>query len=91
MYKDAARLKIYKKTGEFPMTTKSTGSSSLAEVLREDAKFPSNKKELIRHQGWKLMDFTQDKRIRASQLLEKLPEKTYNNLNEVVQALGSGK
>ena len=90
MYKDAARLKIYKKTGEFPMATKSTGSSSLAEVLREDAKFPSNKKELIRHQGWKLMDFTQDKRIKASQLLERLPDKTYNSLDDVVQALGSG-
>lgn len=90
MYKDAARLKIYKETGEFPMVTKSTGSSSLAEVLREDAKFPSNKKELIRHQGWKLVDFTQDKRIRTSELLERLPEKTYNSLSEVVQALESG-
>jgi len=32
MFKDAARFKIYKETGEFPMVTKSTGIDSLAEV-----------------------------------------------------------
>ncbi len=91
MYKDAARLKIYKKTGKFPMVTKSTGLTSLVDVLREDAKFPSSKRELIRHQGWKLIDQTNDKRVHASYVLEKLPEKTYNSVNEVVQTLKSVK
>jgi uncharacterized protein YecE (DUF72 family) len=89
MYKDAARFKIYKKTGKFPMVTKSTGLGSLMEVLREDAKFPSSKTELINHQGWKLIDLTKDRRVRASYLLEKLPGKTYNSINEVVQTLES--
>ena len=89
MYKDAARFKIYKQTGKFPMVTKSTGLSSLKEVLREDAKFPVNKRELIRHQGWRLIDLTRGKRVRASYMLEKLPEGTYNNIDEVVQALDS--
>jgi len=88
MYKDAARFKIYKQTGKFPMVTKSTGLSSLTEVLREDAKFPSNKRELIRNQGWKLIDLTADKRVHASYMLKKLPEKTYNSINEIVQTLG---
>jgi uncharacterized protein YecE (DUF72 family) len=89
MYKDAARLKIYKKTGKFPTVTKSTGQRSLVEVLQEDARFPSSKKELIRHQGWKLIDLTEDERVHASYMLEKLPETTYNSLNEVVQTLNS--
>ncbi len=89
MYKDAARFKIYKQTGKFPTVTKSTGLSSLTEVLREDAKFPSNKRELLRNQGWKLIDLTTDKRVHASHMLEKLPEKTYNSINEVVQTLES--
>lgn len=89
MYKDAARFKIYKQTGKFPTVTNSTGLSSLTKVLREDTKFPSNKRELIRHQGWKLIDLTTDKRVHASHMLEKLPEKTYNNINDVVQTLGS--
>ena len=89
MYKDATRYKIYKKTGKFPMITKSPGTDSLAEVLQEDAKFPSNKGELFHHQGWKLIDLTEDKRVRASHLLMKLPEKTYNSVDEVVQTLKS--
>ena len=88
MYKDAARFKIYKQTGKFPMVTKSTGLGSLAEVL-QDAKFPSNREELIRHQGWKLIDLTKTKRVHASHMLQKLPEKTYNSINEVVQTLES--
>jgi uncharacterized protein YecE (DUF72 family) len=91
MYKDAARFKIYKETGKFPMVTGSTGLSSLREVLREDAKFPTSKNKLIRHQGWKLIDLTEDKRVHASYLLERLPEKTYNSIHEVVQSLESVK
>jgi len=87
MYKDAARLKIYKQTGKFPMATKSTGLKSLEEVLREDAKFPSLKQELIQHQGWKLIDLARDERVRASEILQKLPEKTYDSLDDVIQAL----
>ncbi len=89
MFKDAARLKTYKKTGKFPMVTKSTGLHSLEEVLREDAKFPSSKTELIRHQGWKLIDLTKTERVHASSMLQKLEEKTYNNINEIVQTLES--
>ncbi|MFQ6064115.1 MAG: DUF72 domain-containing protein [Candidatus Bathyarchaeia archaeon] len=89
MYKDAARLKTYKKTGKFPMVTKSTGQKSLIEVLQEDAKFPTTKAELIQHQGWKLIDLTQNKRVHASYILQRLPEKTYSNINQLVQTLTS--
>jgi len=89
MYKDAARLKMYKDSGKFPTVTRSTGLGSLREVLQEDAKFPSNKQELIRHQGWKLVDLSEDRRVHASHMLQKLPEKTYNSISEVVQSLES--
>jgi uncharacterized protein YecE (DUF72 family) len=87
MYKDAARLKIYKETGKFPPITKSTGISSLEEVLREDAQFPSTKRELVYNQGWKLFDLTKDRRVHASDLLQELPEKTYDAVDEVITAL----
>lgn len=89
MYKDAARLKTYKETGKFPMVTKSTGLHSLEEVLSEDARLPSTKAELIRHQGWKLIDLTKTERVHASSLLQKLEERTYNNISEIVQTLES--
>jgi uncharacterized protein YecE (DUF72 family) len=37
MYKDDARLKIYKETGSFPQVTKHVGLASLEDVLQEDA------------------------------------------------------
>lgn len=87
MYKDAARLKTYKQTGKFPMVTSSTGLTSVEEILREDARFPSTKQELICSQGWKIVDLTETERIRVADLLEKLPEATYNNLGEVADRL----
>jgi uncharacterized protein YecE (DUF72 family) len=89
MYKDAARLKIYKQTGKFPKITKSTGLSSLEEILKEDASFPTTKQELMRSQGWKLFDLAEDKRIQARDFLQKIPDKTYNNINEVLGAISS--
>ncbi len=88
MFKDAARFRIYKDTGEFPMVTKSTGVNSLTEVLKEDARFPSTKTELLNHQGWKIIDLTTNKRLHASDLLQKLPEKTYNGIEDITEALG---
>lgn len=87
MYKDAARLKTYKQTGKFPMVTRSTGLASLEEVLGEDARFPSTKQELIRNQGWKILNLTETERIRVGDVLEKLPEATYHNLGEVADRL----
>ncbi len=88
MIKDAARFKIYKETGQFPMVTKSTGIESLTEVLREDAKFPTTKTDLLAHQGWKIIDLTTTIRVHASDLLQKLPEKTYNRIEDIIQTMG---
>lgn len=87
MFKDAARFQLFKETGEFPMITTSTGVSSLAEVLHEDAVFPTNKESLVLHQGWKVIDLTKDRRVHASFLLRKIPEKTYTGIEEIVQML----
>lgn len=87
MFKDATRLKIYKQTGKFPKITKSTGLSSLEEVLKEDTQFPATRQELIHSQGWKLFDLTADKRALTRELLHELPEKTYHNIDEVMQTV----
>jgi len=87
MYKDAVRLKTYKETGKFPMVTRSTGLKSLMEVMKEDAQFPSQKQDLIQHQGWKLIDIKRDQRVRVREVLEELPELRYESLDDVVQAL----
>ncbi len=87
MYKDAARFKRYKQTGEFPPVTSSSGLSSLREVLSEDSEFPTTRDKLIRHQGWKVFDLTSTKRVHAEGTLQKLPNQTFHNLEEVIQKL----
>jgi len=87
MYKDAARLKIFRETGEFPSVTRYLGLESLRKVLAEDAEFPATKEELIEKQGWKLIDLTREKRVFARELLQKLPQMNYRNLVDVIQTL----
>jgi len=87
MYKDAARLKVYQKSGTFPNVTKTTGLASLSTVLEEDARFPATKSELIEKQGWKVFDLTENEHIHARILLEKLPERRYTSVEEVIEAL----
>ncbi len=87
MYKDAYRLRVFDLKGEFPMVTNSTGLDSLREVLAEDAKLPATREELIKRQGWKVVDITDRQRVRASRLLEQLPEGAYSSVQQVIEVL----
>lgn len=87
MYKDAARMKTYRQTQKFPSVTNSIGIASLEEVLREDAKFPATKEQLVQCQGWKLFDLNKTQRLTAAECLNKLPEGTYNSLADVIEKI----
>jgi uncharacterized protein YecE (DUF72 family) len=87
MSTDAARFKHYKETGKFLPVTSYTGADSAKAVLAEDATFPTTKGELKSDQGWKVIDLTPDKRLHLSDVLEKIPNKNYCNLEEVVKEL----
>lgn len=87
MFTDAARFQTYLQTGKFIPATPYTGTQSARAVLAEDAKFPLTKTALIKQQGWKIIDQTPEKRVHLTEVLAKLPDKTYNNLKEVITAL----
>jgi len=89
MYKDAARLQIYIKTKNFPSVTKYLGLHSLKAILSEDTRFPILKDELIKQQGWKLVDITNEQRILASELLSRLPDRTYGSVDEIISYLSN--
>ena len=84
---DAARFMQYKKTGTFLPVTSFVGVNSARTVLAEDAQFPMSKSDLIEKQGWKVIDWTLNKRVYLSELLVEIPEKTYNDIDEVARAL----
>ncbi len=87
MYKDAARLKVYKQTGKFPSITHSTGLTSLEEILSEDTRFPATKQELVQSQGWKLFDLNKTTRAHARDFLQNLPERKYVNIDNIMNTL----
>lgn len=87
MYKDAARFKIYKETNKFPIVTGKTGRQSLRKVLMEDARFPMTKRELLKTQGWKVIDLTENKRVHASTLFETLPDEEFLSIDEILDNL----
>ena len=87
MYKDAARYKIYKQRKRFPSVTGMTGHPSLKKVLAEDIHFPTTRQELLKAQGWKVMDLTNKKRVHAHVLLDGLPDKCFRSVEEVMMNL----
>jgi uncharacterized protein YecE (DUF72 family) len=87
MCRDAARLKTFLDFGWFPSLTVQVGLESLAEVLKEDTRFPSTKSRLVADQGWKIYDKNPEERARAGEVLDKLPERTYTALDDVLASL----
>lgn len=87
MYSDAARLKVYVKSGTFPKVTKATGLASLKIILEEDTMFPATRGELIEKQGWKVFDLTENDHVHTSTLLGKLPDRKYASVEEVIYSL----
>jgi hypothetical protein len=84
MYSDAARLKVYEKSGTFPKVTKATGLASLKILLEEDTVFPVTKSELIENQGWKVFDLTENEHTHTNVLLGKLSDRKYSSVEEVI-------
>jgi uncharacterized protein YecE (DUF72 family) len=84
MYSDAARLKVYERSGIFPKVTKAAGLASLKIVLEEDAVFPATRSELIEKQGWKVFDQTENEHVHVDMLLGKLSDRKYSSVEEVI-------
>lgn len=86
MYVDAARLKVYSNTGKMAPVTKSSGLESFVAVMA-DAVFPASKQHLKERHGWKLFDRTREQRARVSEVLEKIPDRIYQDLHELVDVV----
>lgn len=88
MYRDAGRVKSFIDKGYFPKITSGVGIDSIREVLREDARFPTTKTRLLKDQGWKVFQDTDEVR-KISTVLEKLPEGEFDSLDDLMTELRS--
>ncbi|MDE2590502.1 MAG: hypothetical protein KGL95_12665, partial [Patescibacteria group bacterium] len=84
MYRDAGRVKSFIDKGYFPKITSGVGTDSIREVLSEDARFPTTKSRLLKDQGWKVFQDTEQVR-KISTVLEKLPEGENNSFIFLIQ------
>src|SRR5205807_2027434 len=64
------------------------GRELIREVLSEDARFPTTKSRLLKDQGWKVFQDTDEVR-KISTVLEKVPEGEFNSLNDLMAELRS--
>ena len=87
MYKDAARISVFEASGVFPKVTRETGVDAALEVLREDATFPSSTSELVRTQGWKVCEWAENRQLHISEILSKVEETTFQDIQELEMAL----
>jgi uncharacterized protein YecE (DUF72 family) len=88
MYRDAGRVKSFIEKGYFPKITGGVGTDSIREVLSEDARFPTTKSRLLKDQGWKVFQDTDEVR-KISTVLEMLPEGEINSLDDLMIELRS--
>jgi uncharacterized protein YecE (DUF72 family) len=86
MYRDAGRVKSFIDKGYFPKITSGVGPDSIREILREDARFPTTKSELLKDHGWKVFQDTGEVR-KISTVIEKLPERGFNSLDDLLAEL----
>ena len=86
MYRDAGRVKSFIDKGYFPKITSGVGTDSIRDVLSEDARFPTTKSRLLKDQGWKVFQDTDEVR-KISTILEKLPEGEFNSLDDLMAEL----
>jgi uncharacterized protein YecE (DUF72 family) len=84
---DALRFQKHLETGNFLPVTSATGVDSAKAVLAEDVTFPTSKSELIKKQGWKVIDVKQNQTAHLSEFLKSIPDKNYSNISEVVKEL----
>ena len=86
MYRDAGRVKSFIEKGHFPKITGGVGINSIRETLSEDAQFPATRSSLLKDQGWKAYQDTDEVR-RISNVLEKLPDGEYRTLDDLLSQL----
>jgi uncharacterized protein YecE (DUF72 family) len=86
MFEDAKRFAFYVNNGYFPPLTGFFGISS-AKTIIEKIRYPATKGMLINKVGWRLIELEEGKQVKLSELLTKIPAKTYRTSDEVLKEL----
>jgi len=86
MLEDAIRFKKYVETGSFPKLATTTGMESVKNVIGR-TRFPASKQMLLQKLGWRIVEIQEGKQIRLSELLKRLPLKTFKSASELLEEI----
>jgi len=50
-------------------------------------RYPASKSTLLKKVGWKLVEIEKGRQVRLEKILEKIPSRTYNDIEEVVKEI----
>jgi len=86
MLEDATRFSEYLSQGAFPKISSLTGADAIQNFI-EKTKYPTTKSMLTRKIGWRIIETEQGKQIRLEAIFQKLPSKTYKNVDQLFKDL----
>ncbi len=86
MFEDGIRFMRFVETGKFPSLTGTVGLESIRRVILK-TRYPTTKNLLFKRLGWRLVELKEGKQIRLDELLEKLPSRSFDNAEEVMEEI----
>ncbi len=88
MYEDAARMKNIVQSGHDQVQKGPIGLDSLKRVmLFGRVKYPVSKKSLLEEFAWRTFSIGPEKKVHLEEVLQKLPEREYNSIEDLIQFL----
>lgn len=87
MYTDALRVKAYLERGVLLNIYPKPGLEAVRQALMEKPVFPVTRDGLVSVHGWKVVDITTDRRVRLSKLFERIPDRVYTSVEDVLSEI----
>ncbi len=87
MYDDALRIKEYIKSEKLLPIYPVPGLPAVRQAIMEKPVFPADKETLLKEHGWKVIDITNDKRVRLSVILKGISDRVYYSVEDVLREI----
>lgn len=87
MYDDALRIKEYIRSEKLLPIYPVPGLPAVRQAIMEKPVFPARKETLLKEHGWKVVDITDDRRVRLSELLKGISDRVYYSVDDVLREI----
>ncbi|MGI0080345.1 MAG: DUF72 domain-containing protein [Nitrososphaerales archaeon] len=90
MYEDAARMKSVVESGNDQIPKGTSGLDSLKRAIALGrVKYPASKSSLLEEFAWRTFSIEPDKKIHVGEILQRLPDRQYESVDEIFEQISS--